>query len=112
MVEFSVRSEHKRKAMVISISGRVDSVTATALEEQLARIAQENHNIVLDLKDTGYLSSAGVRAIIRMSQSVQKAGGGLVLANVTGLVAEVLQTVGVTEKLPVHRSVEDAVGSF
>jgi anti-anti-sigma factor len=112
MDELSVKSEHKRKAMVVSISGRVDSVTAAALEEQLARIAQEHHKIVLDLKNTGYLSSAGVRAIIRMSQSVQKAGGGLVLANVTGLVAEVLQTVGVTEKLPVYRSVEEAAGSF
>lgn len=112
MDELSVRSEIRKGAAVVTITGRVDSVTAEALEEQLERIAKENNNLVLDLHDVTYLSSAGVRAIVRTLQSAQKAGGAVLLANVSDVVGRVLDTVGMLHLLRSFRTVEDALRSL
>ncbi|NUQ84794.1 MAG: STAS domain-containing protein [Anaerolineales bacterium] len=112
MDELSVKSEIRRNAAVVTISGRVDSVSAAALDEQLSKIAHENNRLALDLSDVTYLSSAGVRAIVKTLQSAEKSGGGVVLANVSDAVRRVLETVGMMQMLRVFPSVEEAVGSF
>lgn len=112
MDELWVRSEVKRNTAVVMISGRVDSVTAAALDEQLSKIAHENNRLVFDLSGVTYLSSAGVRAVVKTMQSAEKSGGGVVLANVSEVVGKVLETVGMTQMLRLFPSVEEAVASF
>lgn len=109
MDELTVKSEIRKGAAVVTVSGRVDSVTAGALDEQLARIAKENSKLVLDMQGVTYLSSAGVRAIVRTLQSAQKAGGEVFLANVSDSVERVLETVGMLHLLRTFRAVDDAL---
>lgn len=109
MDELSVKSEVRKSAAVVTISGRVDSVTAGALDEQLSKIGHANSKMVLDLHSVSYLSSAGVRAIVRALQSAQKAGGEVFLANVSDSVERVLETVGMLHLLRTFRTVDDAL---
>jgi len=97
---------------VASISGRVDSVTALTLDTELEKMARENNRLVLDLKDTAYMSSAGMRAVLKTLQNAKKSGGAVKLARVPDLVGEVLQTVGMLEMLQSYPSVDEAVASF
>jgi stage II sporulation protein AA (anti-sigma F factor antagonist) len=108
----SVKSEIRKGAAVVTIIGRVDSVTASALDDQLARIAKENNKLVLDMHSVNYLSSAGVRAIVKTLQSTQKAGGGVLLANVSDVVGRVLDTVGMLHLLRTFQTVDDALRSL
>jgi len=112
MDNFSIHHEHNGNVMVVTVSGRVDSVTAATLDAELAKIIQENKKIVLDLKDVVYLSSAGVRAIVRVSQSAQKSQGGVKLARIPNSVMEVLENVGMMEVLNSYPSIDDAVANF
>lgn len=112
MDDLSVKSEIKRNVAVVAVAGRVDSVTATIMEEQLAKIARENNKMILDLNGMTYLSSAGVRAIVKILQSTQKAGGGVKLANVSIAVSRVLETVGMLHLLQVFPSVDEAIATF
>jgi len=112
MDNFSIQHEHNGNVMVVTVSGRVDSVTAATLDAELAKIIQENKKIVLDLKDVVYLSSAGVRAIVRVSQSAQKSQGGVKLARIPNSVMEVLENVGMMEVLNSYPSIDDAVANF
>ncbi len=112
MDDFSVKTERNGLATVVTIAGRVDSVTAATLDDALGKIARENKRIVLDMKSVTYLSSAGVRAILKVSQSAQKSGGGVRLAKIPTRVAEVLENVGVIYTLKPFPSVEAAVSDF
>lgn len=112
MDDFSVRSEGRGNATVVTISGRVDSVTAAAMDAELANIQRSTNRMVFDLKEMTYLSSAGVRAIVRVLHRAQKAGGGIKLARVPEHVVQVLQTVGMMEMLQAYPSVDEAVAGF
>lgn len=112
MDDLSIKSERRGNVSVVTVSGRVDSVTAASLDMELGKMAHTNNKLVLDLNEVEYLSSAGVRAILGAMQIAQKTGGEVRLARLPNLVAEVLQTVGVMERLQAYSSVEEAVAGF
>lgn len=112
MDDFSITSELNGNVTIVTVSGRVDSVTAASMDAELAKIEHNNKKIVLDLKDVAYISSAGIRAIVKVLQSTQKAGGGVKLANMPTNVVEVLETVGMMQMLEAYPTVDEAVASF
>jgi anti-sigma B factor antagonist len=59
-----------------------------------------------------YLSSAGLRAIVKALQAAQAAGGGVKLASVSEPVETILRTVGMMEMLKMYPSVDEAVADF
>lgn len=112
MDEFSVSSELNEGVSIVTVTGRVDSVTAAALDTELAKIVSTHKQIVLNLKGVDYLSSAGVRAVVRALRNAEKSGGGVKLANIPNVVAEVLETVGMMQALEVYPTVDEAVAGF
>jgi anti-sigma B factor antagonist len=112
MDNFSTKTERKGDVTVVSIAGRVDSISAPTMEARLAKIVQENPKIVVDLENVKYMSSAGVRAIGRASQAAQKLAGSVKMANLHEPVVLVMQTVGMMELLESYPSVDEAVASF
>jgi len=112
MDNLSVQTETKGSIAVVTVSGRIDSETAPAFDAELTEIVGENSRLVLNLKGVDYMSSAGIRAIVKASQAVEKNGGVVRLASVPELVNSVLYTVGLNQKLGSYVSVDEAVASF
>ena len=112
MDKFSVHSDMSGNVAVVTASGRFDSETAPSLDVELSKVVSEKNKIVLDLKGVDYLSSAGLRAIVKALQAVRKSGGGVKLACASEPVETILRTVGMMEMLKMFPSVEAAVASF
>jgi anti-sigma B factor antagonist len=107
-----VTQEYKRVA-VVAVAGRVDSATAPDLEGKLRELVDAGQSqIVLDLKDVEYMSSAGLRAMVSTLKSVKRVNGDLRLANPSTRVEEVLRLAGLTSIFSIHPTQEEAVGSF
>ena len=112
MDKFSVHSDMSGDVVIVTASGRFDSETAPNLDAELLKVVGEKNKIVLDLKGVDYLSSAGLRAIVKALQTVQKSGGGVKLACASEPVETILRTVGMMETLKMYPSINDAVASF
>lgn len=112
MDKFSVHSYMNGNVAVVTASGRFDSEAAPDLDAELSKVAGENNQIILDLKDVEYLSSAGLRAIVKALQTTQKSGGGVRLACAPESVETILRTVGMMEMLKMYPSINDAIASF
>ena len=112
MDEFSMQHEHKGNVTVVTISGRVDSYTAPTMEAELIKIIPADKKVVLDLKDLAFLSSAGVRAVVRALKTARKSRGDVKLASIPGHIAEILKTVGILELVRSYPSVDEAIASF
>jgi anti-sigma B factor antagonist len=97
----------------MKVQGRVDSETAPELDEALTKLLQNNRNkIVLDLQGVEYMSSAGLRAVVKAYQRAKSAGGDLRLACVSNPVEVILRTVGMMQMLQMYPTDQEAVASF
>jgi anti-anti-sigma factor len=102
-----------KRVSVMAVSGRVDSATAPDLEAELKKLVDSDKTqIVLDLKDVEYMSSAGLRAMVSTLKAVKRVNGDLRLAAPSPRVEEVLRLAGLTSIFSVHPSREAAVASF
>jgi len=112
MDKFSVQSDTSGDVAIVTAAGRVDSETAPQFDAELTKVTAEKSKIVLDLKGVEYMSSAGVRAIVKAAQAVEKNGGAIKLASVPELINSVLYTVGLNQKVGSFASVDEATASF
>jgi len=82
------------KPYVIALEGRLDTNTSPELESFVQGLYDKSVNdIVVDLSDCSFVSSAGLRVIVAM-QKHAAAGGSLVFRGVQPEVMEVFQMTG------------------
>jgi anti-sigma B factor antagonist len=113
MAKLSIQIELSGDAPILKVSGRVDSETAPDLDDALGKLQREGHkNIVLDLQGVDFLSSAGLRAIVKAYQAAGRSGGDVRLASISKPVEVVLRTVGFMQTLKTYPSSQEAVASF
>ncbi len=90
-------------ALRIRLAGRVDSANAAATEEKIAQLRDtsgEDRNIVIDAEELSYLSSAGLRILLRL----RKQQAGLRIDNVSPEVYDIFDMTGFAEMIPINKA--------
>lgn len=89
-------------ALTIALDGRVDSKNVKQVEADINKCVSVKPAgpIILDCQKLDLISSAGLRMILRLKQSIADTK----LINVSPSVFDVLQTTGFTELMEVHRA--------
>lgn len=102
------------KADVIAVSGRVDSVEAQGFEKALHEANRRGtYNLVIDMSQLEYMSSAGFRALASAQRNSQRhRRGDVVLVQVPALVHEALDLVGFAEHFMAFDDVASAMAYF
>ena len=76
----------------IEIVGRLDTITAPALDKTINEDIGDTKNLVLDVKGMEYISSAGLRVLLGAQKKMQKIGS----MKVTGVCEEVMEVFEMT----------------
>lgn len=80
---------------VLHIQGRIDTLTSPELESALQPLLEkEKIQITLDFQEVSYISSAGLRVIIKAAQKAKAVNGEVALTNLNKSVAQVLEITG------------------
>ena len=77
---------------IIEIVGRLDTITAPALDKTINEDIGDTKNLVLDVKGMEYISSAGLRVLLSAQKRMQKIGS----MKVTGVCEEVMEVFEMT----------------
>ncbi len=111
MVDIEVTPQSK--ATLISVSGRIDSMTSAELGSGLSGAIEQGHvNIVLDLSQVEYMSSAGLRELVAALKKVKRLSGDMRLAQPTRRVREVLEMAGLDTIFLIFDTQIEAVDSY
>ena len=88
--------------LTLWLAGRIDSANAAAVEKEIETIRSENpsEGLVLDLEELEYISSAGLRIILRLRKAVPL----LKLVNVSPEIYDIFDMTGFTELMTVERA--------
>ncbi len=85
----------------IPLRGRIDSNNAAEAEQEIrARLGGDAVSPVLDASELEYISSAGLRVILRLKKQYPE----LRITEVSSPVYEILETTGFTEMMPVEKA--------
>ena len=85
--------------LIICIEGRIDTTTAPEFEKELADIDNEK-NIVFDFEKVEYISSSGLRLILK----AKKQNGSTKIINCNSEVYEIFNMTGFTEILSISKA--------
>lgn len=92
---------------VFAISGRLDTVTAPDAEKAGAAVLAENNKIALDMTAMDYISSAGLRVLLRLAKQAKKAKKNFVLFGASNVVKEVLEMSGMNMLMKIYEAQDD-----
>ena len=113
MSTLSIETDIAQNVAFVKVNGRVDSESAPELENELTKLLKENRNkIVLNLQSVEFLSSAGLRALVRALKDAQKSGGDVHLVAVSEPIEVILRTVGMLQMFKMFSTNEEAAAGF
>jgi len=109
-----VTTTQYKRCDLVKVNGRVDSATATQLNEALEAITNDGrYRIVLDLSDVEFMSSAGLRVLISIQKTCKRYNRGeVVLSTVPKRIYDALDLAGFIPLFKIYDDVLDAVGSL
>ncbi len=88
--------KHTADTVVFTLQGRLDAYGAKGLDEQLLPILEEASvtTLVMDFQEVNYLSSAGVRSLLKADKHLRPRQGRLLLAGLNEYCRNVLDMAG------------------
>ena len=86
--------------MVIAVKGRLDTITAPELEQEINGSIEGIKSLVFDLKDLEYISSAGLRVLLA-SQKIMNKQGEMMVINVNPSIMEIFEVTGFSDILTI-----------
>lgn len=98
----SLQIEKRNEATpTLALTGRLDTVTAPELEKAIAALLPQIDSLVLDMASLEYISSAGLRVILKTYKALASKGG-LKLTGVREAVQEVFDITGFSDFLVIE----------
>lgn len=74
--------------------GRLDSNTSVEAEKVVMDLTERFDELILNMQDLDYVSSAGLRILKKAFMAMRRKGGSLKLKNVNKMVMEVFEVTG------------------
>ena len=105
-----IETEKGKNRIIVSVTGRIDAVTAPEFEKALLKqIVQGENKFLLNFNGLDYISSAGLRSILAAAQQLKPKGGNIIFAGLKGPVKEVFQISGFATMFKIFENWEDAL---
>ncbi|KPJ78586.1 MAG: hypothetical protein AMJ54_02925 [Deltaproteobacteria bacterium SG8_13] len=93
---------------VVQPAGSLNSSTFAILDKEVDAILATSPNLlVLDLERLEYLSSAGLRVILKAREALKKKGGRLVFMNLQPQIRKVFDIVSALPSMQIFKSLEE-----
>ncbi len=94
----------------ITLVGRLDTAGVSRVETRFTAVtAPVGKNTIVDMGEVTFLASLGVRMMISTGRVLARKGAKLVLLSVTPPVLEIIQTMGLSDIIPVAATEADAL---
>lgn len=109
----TIAIESNEKAHIVSLQGQVNSSNAATVEaEVLAVVQQGAKNVLLNMTELSYISSAGLRVVLVLAKRLKQTGGKLVIYGMQPHVREVFDVSGFLAILNVTATRAEALEQF
>ena len=85
--------------VTLEITGRLDTTTAPNLESVINELFDDTKELIFDMSDVEYISSAGIRVLMGAYKKMNFAQGKIRIDKANDMVREVFEMTGLSEML-------------
>lgn len=98
----TVTAQSEGGVLRLALHGRIDSASAPEAEKQIEEVRTANaaKSVVVDAEDLEYISSAGLRVLLRLKKNIPD----MKIVNVSSDVYEVFEMTGFTEMIDIEKA--------
>ena len=101
-------TEKKPEIFIVSPVGSIDSITYTILEKEVESVLDLSPKaIIFDMKGVTYMSSMGVRVILKTKKTLKRNEGKLIVVNPQPQIKKVFDVINAFPPQQVFASVEE-----
>jgi anti-anti-sigma factor len=100
------------QATILELKGRLEVGTIALAQDKFADAVAAGPPLVLDLAKLTYLSSAGLRLILKTMKQAQASRQPFVIAGARGPVREILDSIGLRQFCPFTRNRAEAIAKL
>jgi anti-anti-sigma factor len=105
-----IQTAKEEKAVIVSVQGRIDAVTAPEFEKALSSLIARGENVFLfNFSGLEYISSAGLRSILSTAKQLKPKGGSILFSGLKGPVKDVFKISGFGAIFKIFETQEDAL---
>lgn len=97
----TINKNQEGTKLEIALEGRLDTMTAPSLEEEVKNSIEGITELVFDLKDLVYVSSAGLRVLLSAQKTMNKQGS-MTIKNANEEVMEIFEVTGFIDILNIE----------
>ncbi len=99
--------------ITFQLKGRLDSNTSNDFEERLLNSIQSGEiKIILDFENLEYISSAGLRVLLKAARELKGGEGKMMLCSLKDYIREVFDLSGFVSFLPIYDNMDECISSF
>ena len=104
-----VKATTKRPGvMIISPIGAIDAGSYTILEDKVEEVLKDSPDIILfDMEFTDYISSTGIRVLLKTKKALLESNGKMVFMNLQPQIKKVFDILQAIPSLKVFASIEE-----
>jgi anti-sigma B factor antagonist len=96
--QMTINKTQDGSRLEIAIEGRLDTMTAPSLEEEIKNSLEGIKELIFDFKDLAYVSSAGLRVLLSAQKTMNKQGT-MTIRNANEEVMEIFEVTGFVDIL-------------
>lgn len=97
----TITKQQDGTTLTVLLGGRLDTSTAPQLDAELKGSLGGVKNLILDMKDLAYLSSAGLRVILAAQKTMNRQGK-MVVRHVNETIMEIFDVTGFVDILTIE----------
>ncbi|MGD8370498.1 MAG: STAS domain-containing protein [Syntrophobacterales bacterium] len=98
---------------ILGLLGRLDSNTSPDFEKKIFEVIDDGTtSVVVDFEGLDYISSAGLRVLLKAAKEIKRSQGKIVLSSMKEYIREVFEIAGFVSLFPIVSSVDDAMNEF
>ena len=95
---------------ILGLCGRLDSNTSDDFEKKLLGLIQAGETrLVLDFKDLDYISSAGLRVLLKAAKELKRNNGQLTFCSLKEYIREIFELSGFVSFFPIYATLEESL---
>jgi anti-sigma B factor antagonist len=104
---------HEDRVWLVGVQGRLDHETTPQLQSTLFDLLdQGHHQLVVDLSETSYINSGGLRVLLSAWRRARQGQGDLFLCGLNARLTEIFEMAGFDRVFQIYPSSVDAWDAF